>query len=983
MEGLSHETVHAICQDKRGFLWIGTDDGLNRYDGYQFKVFKNIPFDSNSIGSNHINVLHEDQYGAIWVGTDKGLSRYDPRTGLFTGFRCNPDSRQGLYPGIITAIASDDAERSADSQVVWIGTDKGLNRLTLHSPRDSHPNGTIIRMAGDPISAKGGAIRNMIVDGRGLLWVSTDEAVYSCDPASKPNGLLPFKKQFACSGASCSFMLDPDHSLWIISNKSIVKVPQDGAVRLQFQEFTFPHGARLNNTHNVALDWRRKIFVILHGETPLGFDTRSGVFKPLANHYSQFAKTFNCSQVFCDRGRNIWFGTSDGGLLKYHLKNDYFNRLSDLEKAAITRHLHSPNFGQGIIDRKGQLWYPHEDGLACINPENSNTKIYGHDPQDTNSLSHNQVNVVLADPVYPERYLWVGTEGGGINRLDRQTNRFVHYTEKDGLPSAIVTGILPDDKGRLWISTARGITRLELNTARELVYCKNYGRQEGLPGAGFSVNASYKTQEGHLYFGGSGGWISFHPDSLSNNQPPPPLAITDFFIHHRSVSHGEPGSPLQNPISETRELTLSPSQNTLGFAFAALDFSAPFENRYAYMLENFDTGWNVVGNRRQALYTDLPPGTYKLSVKACNSDGIWNEEATELVIVIQAHWWQHWWIYPALGILVVALLWKIALLERRQRRIQMNAAIEQARLKEKSRQAEHLEAQARKLAETFLVLKEKNEEVISIQQKLIAQDKLATLGQLIAGIAHEIKSPLNFVINFSEIAAEQADELAQLLDQVQGQLPAGYFGTLQQLTADIRLNALESLDGGRRATALIRNLMDLSRDSDDHFYETDLHAMLEENIKLAYHGFKALATDFKVEIEKSFNPELQPVDIIPADIGRVFLNILSNACYAIYQKQKDVGSGYQPLIQVSTAVMGDKVQIRIRDNGAGIRPEVKDRIFNPFFTTKPSGKGNAGLGLSISRNIVVDKHGGAIEVNSHPGAFTEFLITIPIKHNQS
>ncbi len=374
-------------------------------------------------------------------------------------------------------------------------------------------------------------------------------------------------------------------------------------------------------------------------------------------------------------------------------------------------------------------------------------------------------------------------------------------------------------------------------------------------------------------------------------------------------------------------------------------------------------------------YTELPRQRDKLHAGARNAWGVWNGAGVGAVIFIQAPWLSSRWAVLLLG----GLLWALFRSAYHRQKVRYEAAIERARSEEQQRQAENLEAQTKKLADAALALKEKNEAVIAIQQRLMEQNKLATLGQLIAGIVHEIKTPLNFVNNFSDIAAEQTAELTDELATLQADIAPATFENLRQLAADIRENTLESRDNGQRALRIIHHLLNLSRDTEDHFYSVELHTLLDDNLKLAYHGYRAVAPAFNVTVEKDYDPAIRQIEAITADLDSVILNILSNAFEAVHEKQQAEGKGYEPVLQIRTEAEPSGVRIRIRDNGSGISPDVQDQIFSPFFTTKPPGKGNVGLGLSISRDIIVERHGGKLEVSSRSGEFTEFRIFLPAR----
>jgi GAF domain-containing protein len=288
-------------------------------------------------------------------------------------------------------------------------------------------------------------------------------------------------------------------------------------------------------------------------------------------------------------------------------------------------------------------------------------------------------------------------------------------------------------------------------------------------------------------------------------------------------------------------------------------------------------------------------------------------------------------------------------------------AIENARL------FENVEARTRELAASLDNLR-------TTQDRLVQTQKLASLGQLTAGIAHEIKNPLNFVNNFSAVSEELIDELRDTLKGMP--FDEKTRANIDDLTKTLRGNLEKVVQHGKRADAIVKNMLLHSREGSGEHRLVDINALVEESLNLAYHGARAEKQGFDVTLERSFDPAAGQADVFPQDIGRVLLNLISNGFYAATKRKAAAGNSYKPTLIASTRSLGDHVEIRVRDNGTGIPPEVKEKIFNPFFTTKPAGEGT-GLGLSISHDVIVKQHGGSIEVQTEPGAFSEFIIVLP------
>jgi GAF domain-containing protein len=281
---------------------------------------------------------------------------------------------------------------------------------------------------------------------------------------------------------------------------------------------------------------------------------------------------------------------------------------------------------------------------------------------------------------------------------------------------------------------------------------------------------------------------------------------------------------------------------------------------------------------------------------------------------------------------------------------------------------ESIEARTRELAKSL-------EDLRTAQDRLVQTEKLASLGQLTAGIAHEIKNPLNFVNNFSAVSVELIDELREALGGAH--LDSKLRAEISEIADTLQANLDKVVQHGKRADAIVKNMLLHSRQGSGEHRLVDINALVEESLNLAYHGARAEKQGFNITMQRSFDPAAGEVDLFPQEITRVLLNLISNGFYAATMRKVEANGGdYEPTLAAATKNLGDSVEISIRDNGTGIPPEVKEKMFNPFFTTKPAGEGT-GLGLSISHDIIVKQHGGSIEVDTQPGVFTEFRIVLP------
>jgi len=268
------------------------------------------------------------------------------------------------------------------------------------------------------------------------------------------------------------------------------------------------------------------------------------------------------------------------------------------------------------------------------------------------------------------------------------------------------------------------------------------------------------------------------------------------------------------------------------------------------------------------------------------------------------------------------------------------------------------------------VIEQTLEDLRSTQAQLIQSEKMASLGELTAGIAHEIQNPLNFVNNFSEVSSE-------LLDEMKNELATGNAQQAKAIADDVKQNLEKIIHHGKRADGIVKGMLMHSRASTSQKEPTNINMVADEYLRLSYHGLRAKDKTFNAKFETHFDPTIEKINVIPQDIGRVLLNLFTNAFYSVTKKNKQHPEGYEPCVSVSTKRLKDKIEIRVRDNGLGIPQKVMDKIFQPFFTTKPTGEGT-GLGLSLSYDIITKAHGGELKAETKEGEFAEFIILLPI-----
>ncbi|MDZ7607148.1 MAG: ATP-binding protein [Cyclobacteriaceae bacterium] len=585
-------------------------------------------------------------------------------------------------------------------------------------------------------------------------------------------------------------------------------------------------------------------------------------------------------------------------------------------------------------------------GLNRIDPSTNSVKNYYHNPNDNNSLSHNNVLDIQQDS---QGIIWLATPEG-INKFNPSTETFIRYTEADGLPTNLTEGIVEGDDGEMWIASQNGLSQMVTNKNLGKVTFINYNSTDGLGSDVFLSLTTTRASDGRFYFGGEHGLTTF--SKITSNKTPPAIIISNLFISNKSVKDMTENSPLTESLLEAKNISLAFNQNNLSFEFAALHYANPQKNQYAHMLKGYDQDW-IYDNRNFAAYTNLDPGNYEFIVRAANAYGIWNEEGKSIEIIIHPPWWRTWWAYGS----YVFLFGLFAITTDRTVRRSI-------KLRERERSRERELIQAKEIEKAYNELK-------TTQSQLIQAEKMASLGELTAGIAHEIQNPLNFVNNFSEVNKE-------LIEEMKEEIAAGNYEEVKALAQNIAENETKIIFHGKRADGIVKSMLQHSRSSSNKKEPTDINALADEYLRLAYHGLRAKDKSFNATLKTEFDESIGKVNAVQQDIGRVILNLITNAFFAVTEKKsQDVNSAYEPTVTVTTRKKGNNVVIKVRDNGNGIPEHIKDKIFQPFFTTKPTGQGT-GLGLSISYDIITKGHRGTLDVDTTEGLGTTFIIQLPI-----
>jgi ligand-binding sensor domain-containing protein/signal transduction histidine kinase len=991
---LSNDTVTALLRDSQGVLWIGTHGGLDRFEPKtnRFIHYRNKKEDSTSLSNNQVRVIYEDKQGILWIGTgspypdnggrpkDGGLNRLDRKTGTFTRYLHHPNDQKSLVSNKISAIFEDRQGQ------LWIGTSlNGLHKMN----RDQ---GTFERLVFDPSHPErlsGPAVNPQTInyehitfftqDTAGSYWFGTSDAgLYYYNPKvgkiAHYQGSVNAASEFTDNGAWKAFT-SRDGVLWIGTT-------QGNIYHIDPLLHKIPHtlipGAPVNN----FLEEPNGLFWITTNQELIQMDKTRGTTKKylVNNNPLQKSQRF-VYQVMRDRQGELWVG-STYGLHRWEKDKEKFIQYKHDPQDENT--ISSDNVIDIYEDRKNNLWVGTLRGLNLMDRTTGRFTQYFINPTDTSIFGYNSITSVLEDKT---GNLWVSSwntvgislfspqtktfknylkgssimclyedtggvlwAGGldGLYRFNSEVDNFILYSDI-GSPAGIsnVISIIEDNQKYMWIGTMDAIVRINPQRDETSLFGTNYGIVQNA----LTFKSSYKGINGDLYFGDATGYFSFSPTQLTQNLKAPEIIFTAFRLANHTVRSQE-GGPVKGKLSEQKEIVLRYNQNIFSLDFAAIDYANPKLNRLIYNLENYDNSWHPTSSEQRAYYFNVPPGQYTFRVKAVNSYGAWAEKKINMIIL--PPWWRTWWAYTLYAVLIIAALWGLNRLQR-QRILEAE--------KERNRNREIL--QAKEIEKAYMELK-------ATQVQLIQSEKMASLGELTAGIAHEIQNPLNFVNNFSEVNKELLGELYEEIDKADIQ-------QVKLLLKDVITNEEKIMHHGKRADGIVKGMLQHSRTSGGVKEPTNINTLTDEYFRLAYHGLRAKDKSFNAIMKTDFDPDIGNIPVIAQDIGRVILNLISNAFYAVTEKKKLGLNGYEPTVWVSTKKADDKILISVKDNGIGIAPKVMEKIFQPFFTTKPTGEGT-GLGLSLSYDIV-KAHGGELKLETKEGQGAEFIIILPNESN--
>lgn len=1009
--GLSNNSVISCIQDKMGFLWFGTKDGLNRFDGHYFKVFRktNKP---GSIGNNFIHALYEDAKGNLWIGTERGVYKYVNLTETFsvvngtenTGvseiiadnhgelwftsgiglIRYSPAKNQHHVFNPSTDFDATGVCQTPDGDL-WISTSKGLLKKYEHDSGSftsfdlfnksgsvssrwieritALSDGRILvgtSVAGvkifDPKTGtyidvnvdkkqKDLFVRNFLQTSEEEFWAGTEYGVYvyNMQTGQSFNLSKKYNDPFAISdNAVYTFCKDSEGGIWVgtyfgginyyspkstpfkkyfpkigensLSGNVVREIRGDkkgnlwigtedaGLNKLDLKTGVFTHfkvgqkgGIAYPNIHGLLVtDDEVWIGTFEHGLDVMDIHTQK-----VQRHYDKGEKTgLKSNFIYCisqARDSSVLVGTTIGAY-RFNPKNNQFDLLPDMPVYNwYTSLLESSN---------GIIWAgTYGNGIHYFNTKTKESGTLQYDSLRETSLRSDRINSIFEDS---DKQLWFATEEG-LSKWNPNTKAFIHYTINNGLPSNYIISILEDSAKNLWISTTRGLAKMEKNSGKVQVYTLS----NGLLTDQFNFSSAYKDREGSMYFGSAKGMISFKPKEFNQDKFIPPLYITGFQVNNEELDITDKLPVLERSISHTAEISLAHDQSTFSIDFAALSFTAPEMQEYAYQLEGLDNNWTQIKGNRKIYFTDLSPGTYTFKVKSSNNNGTPGQNEKKLIIEIRRPWWTSVPAYLLYSIiLLVAAVWLVKSYHHRQ-----------------------TEKNKRKL-ELLEIAKEKE----------ILQAKI----EFFTNVAHEIKTPLTLI----------KVPLAKIIKKTESIVP------------EIE-NSLRIMDKNtNRLIELTQQLLDFRQTEINEFKLSFVRTNIADQITDVNKSFSSLAE--QNDINLSLNLPAAPIyAYVDAEaFNKIIYNLYSNA---IKYASKNAEITVLPLRKNSSTFT-----VIFKNDGYLIPENLRDKIFQPFYRIKRSDNQNGtGIGLALALSLT-QLHRGSLELRSSRSNMNEFELTLPI-----
>ncbi|MFY0687273.1 MAG: hypothetical protein JXQ90_08915 [Cyclobacteriaceae bacterium] len=1018
-EGLLNDFVSKLIFDSKGRLWIGTNIGLSIYDGTSFYNFS----DSSGLPGSGVWDVFEDSQGIFWLATEKGVFRvretgdmefqyewFDETSGLqgsFTWTFYEHDDGSiwsGNDVGVdifrfsdsavteIMSITPDDGIKSEGiwnieqdkTGAVWLGTNGwGAFRLVMSEATKQpvevhkfyHESGFVgdwvwdltadsndnlwvgsygnglaklefedNRIFTSNISEENGLSNNYVVsiqeDGYGSYWFGT----YGGGIA-KYNELLPFQHFTEHEGLSSRYVLtfseDRDGAIWFgTEGGGITKMIEDGAGNRQFEVYDEESGL-LDN-------WIWDIIEDKHGQTWVASDMGISIIdasRKSIKHLTsdQGLVTSKVWALFEDSKGNIWIGTEGAGIMQYSAQTGEFAVLYE---------------GNGQYNKGISSMLENEDGSLLIGVYGEGLKKLDRDEKGdfyleavSTGLQNEQITSLIRDDLGS---IWVGTEGGGVSVIQADTT--IKFNSDNGLSNNYVWSILQDQDGKIWITTENGLNEVELvNGSYEI---RKYERQDGLKAPDFYTSSGYVDSKDRKWWGGGKSLTMRGMTPTVDRESEVYLQLNNVKLMDSFVDFNNSSDQYfsnSRPFYNVPESLVVPYDiDHIAFSFSAIGWMRPKGLFYKYRLVGLTEQWNET-QETSIDYRNLDAGDYKFELIGRSTE-TGDSEMISYSFHIDPAPWHTWWARSIYLVLVVYL----ALVTVRWRTNSLRKNRDQLR--------RMVNEKTKKLQESNVQLEASLKEIALTQRKLANSEKMAALGQVSAGIAHEINNPISAINNIADILIRDLADVKELLKKYESLDDDAIKLIKHEISYTDLMESLDSSThhlriGATRTLEIIRGLRNYSRLDTNNKVMADIHEGLDSTLILLNNRIKDI-----VEVEKQYDERIELIECYYGQLNQVFMNIISNAIDALGEDGK---------ISICTEKVDDQhIEIRITDNGAGISEEIRESIFEELFTTKEVGAGT-GLGLSIS-NQIIQKHGGTIRVNSALGQGSTFIISLPI-----
>lgn len=912
---LSNDTVYALHIDTIGRLWVGTDGGLNRLesDTGQFVRFLSAPDSDESLSSDNIRALAEDRSGTLWIGTSTGgLNRWNRDADTFTHFRHDPDSSASLSSDHVRAIFEDEAGR------FWVGTVDGLNlldRKTGLAKRYYHDRT-------DPRSLSDSYVNSLYQDRGGLLWVGTRSAgVSKWNPRSWSLG--PKMYDWLSDLDVTAFAATGDGVLWIGTfGGGLARLDQAAETVTWYRhDPDRPGSIGDDRVMSLLIDANGALWV---GTMVAGLDRLDPgreEFRHFRHDPDDPASLAGDGVMALHQTRDgrLWVGTYGGGVSVFDPETNRFdNYLHDPDDAST---LSDPRASVIAEAGDGSVWIgTYGGGLNRLDPRSGEFQRFQNDPNDRQSLADNTVFALHPDE---DGSMWIGTGGAGMDRavaLSGQSGlrqyRFENFAQSDGLPNNVVYGIQPDSAGRLWLSTNFGLARIDPDSTD----IRAFHRVHGLQAEEFNFGAHHRGPDGKLYFGGVNGFNVFHPDLVQIGSRAPEIVLTAY-------------QKLNQPVEVAGGYDLLPridlgfDDDLVNFTFAALDFTDPTHNTYAYKLSGFDDEWVELGPKRDITFTNLNAGTYRLNVRATTSDGVTTDGSFGLPLEVAPAPWETIWAFIVYALAGLIVLWRVWEIQQRKLR----------------REAEYSLRLEQDVAERTDELEKRNLEL---------EEANHAKSRFLARMSHEIRTPMNGMLGMTQLL------MGTPLDDKQSRF------------------ARAIKRSGESLLGIINDILDFSKIEAGKLQLDEVEFCVDDLVCETAELFSGEAARKGLELVVSLPPGKTVTAIGDAQrLRQVLINLVGNAIK--FTSDGEIGVCYT-IVDES----GDGLRLRfdVSDTGVGIQPENVGMIFDAFSQEDGSTSrrfGGTGLGLSICRQLV-EVMGGSIGVNSEPGRGSQFHFEIEL-----